>query len=553
MIFTAIDDFNIPTTRPNMRILADENSLNQQQVACQLQARLQLLGSQSCYISSLKDTAAADDLSQGFCISLLELENPLLRHLDAQSFPSLQLVLSSVQNLLWVTRPSGDQEASDFGIVDGLARVLRSENSKLAFVTMALRSQGRAAEHYVESIIRAIGGTLGKLADDTYEREFMEKDGILHISRAVEALYLDHHVFSQTSPRQPQFRPFGEGPPLTLAIRSPGLLDTLQFLEDLRVTEPLEPDEVEIEVKAVGLNFKDLLVALGKLDEDHIGTECAGVVTRAGDITNLQVGDRVMMGYGDTFKTYARGPYQCATKIPDTLSFTEAASLPTTLMTAYHALHEVARMRKEETILIHAAAGGTGQAAIQVSKYLGAEIYVTVGSNEKKQLIMTLYDIPEDHIFYSRDTSFSQGIKRMTSGRGVDVILNSLAGEGLIASWECIAPFGRFIEIGKRDILSRGKLPMFPFAKNVTFSAVDIALMRQERPSHIETILGDIMPLVADNKLRAAQPLQVYGVADIEHAFRNMQSGKNVGKLVVEMRKDDKVWVCTFWTAGNEG
>lgn len=177
---------------------------------------------------------------------------------------------------------------------------------------------------------------------------------------------------------------------------------------------------------------------------------------------------------------------------------------------------------------------------------IGAEIFTTVGLEEKKKLIVNLYGVPDDHIFYSRDLSFSQGVKRMTRDRGVDVILNSLAGEGLIASWECIAPLGRLIEIGKKDISAHGSLPMFPFARNVTFSCVDIAGMSQERPEMLNGLVSEVMGLLEKKRLCIPQPLHIYGVSEVEKAFRYLQSGKNTGKVVIEIRKDEMVQVCDF-------
>lgn len=155
---------------------------------------------------------------------------------------------------------------------------------------------------------------------------------------------------------------------------------------------------------------------------------------------------------------------------------------------------------------------------------------------------METYGIPGDHIFSSRDpTSFSRGVKRVTSGKGVDVVFNSLSGEGLIASWECIAPYGRFVEIGKKDILARNPLSMAQFEKNVTFSALDISTFPRDRPHVSRKVLEEVYGLIVQGKLSPSKPLQVYGVSELEKAFRTMQSGKTFGKLVVEMRPDDVV------------
>lgn len=190
---------------------------------------------------------------------------------------------------------------------------------------------------------------------------------------------------------------------------------------------------------------------------------------------------RVSVANLDSFKTFARSCSQNVARIPDGLSDVEAASLPTIFITAYCSLHEVGRLRKTESVLIHSGAGGTCQAAIQVAHHLGAEVFTTVGAKRKKRLVVDLYGSPEDHIFKSRDSSFAQSVEGLTKGKGVDVFLNSLAGEGLVASWECTAPCGRFLEIGKKDTFSHQNLPMFQFSRNVTFSAIDIASMELER------------------------------------------------------------------------
>lgn len=166
----------------------------------------------------------------------------------------------------------------------------------------------------------------------------------------------------------------------------------------------------------------------------------------------------------------------------------------------------------------------------------------TVGIEIKKQFLMDTYGIPADHIFSSRDpTSFARSVMRVTGGKGVDVVFNSLSGEGLVASWECIAPYGRFVEIGKKDILARNQLPMAQFNKNITFSALDISSFPRDRPHIGRKALEDVFALIVQGKLAPAQPLQAYGVFQIERAFRTMQSGKTVGKIVLDMRPDDIV------------
>ncbi|KAL9074826.1 MAG: hypothetical protein Q9161_001964 [Pseudevernia consocians] len=525
----------------NITIIVDDNSSLQQGVGSELRDRLRSSETIDCDVMSLEQATISNNLDQRFCILLNEVESPFLVNVDAHTLLKLQHILTSVPGLLWVTNGGEDLAMRpESHLVDGFARVLRTEFNKLIFVTLALEKITQGSESVGQKIHRVFEKIMSQSIDD-FESEFKEKDGIIEIGRLLQADDLNEDVHFKTQRDKSGVHEFGHGPPLTLHVGSPGLLNSLLFLEDARVREPLAPGDVEIRVEASGVNFRDCLTALGQIDSKHFGSECSGVVSRVGDGCNFKPGDRVAALFVDTYSTYARGSSQCVAKIPDEMSYVEASAIPVVFLTSWYAFFDVARLQREESVLIHAGAGGTGQAAIQVAQYIGAEVYTTVGSNEKKALLMTEYNIPEDHIFYSRNTSFAQGVARMTKGRGVDVVLNSLSGEGLIASWECIAPFGRFVEIGKRDILSHGSLPMWQFRNNATFSSIDFQPIVQERPSIIYRIFQDVIALIVAKRLRVPRPFQILGVCEIEEALRLFQSGRNSGKMVIEMREKDLV------------
>lgn len=231
------------------------------------------------------------------------------------------------------------------------------------------------------------------------------------------------------------------------------MLDTLQFVDDESHSKSLRANDVEVEIKASGLNFVDLMISMGQIAEDALGAECSGVVSRVGPgVTEFKPGDRIMAWLPGTFSSFVRTPEPMIQPIPENMSFEVAASIPVAFVTAYHALVDAARLANGETVLIHSAAGGFGQAAIMLAQHFQAEIFVTVSSQVKKDLVMDKYGIAEDHIFNSHDLTFVDSIMRMTGGKCVDVVLNSLAGEALRQSWHCLAWFGRFIEMGKRDI-----------------------------------------------------------------------------------------------------
>lgn len=543
LISTALDLSPSALQFPKTMIVVSEDSSMQKAIAQKISKSLTSQGCTDHEIVVLQKGVFVEDFSQKFCIFVAELEKPILQSMDAEIFNSLQSILLSASGILWVTSGGGiSLEKPAFRIIDGLARVLRTERNKLVFVTLALEITESIEEKQIEQITEIFRKTISR-TDDEYESEYIEKFGMMHINRLVEANQVNREIHIKTRLQQSKMQEFGTGPPLKLSVASPGLLDSLQFVEDTECILPLAPHEVEIKVHATGVNFMDCLTVLGRIDQSTLGGECAGVVTRTGSECSLQPGDRVCACTLDCFKTYVRCDAQLAVEIPVEMSFVEAAALPTAFVTTHYALQELARLQKGETVLIHSASGGTGQSAIQIAKYIGAEVYATVGSDIKKKLIQDFYEIPENHIFCSRNTAFAEEIMRMTHGRGVDVILNSLSDEGLLASWECIASFGRFVEIGKKDIHSHAQLPMFPFAKNVSFGAVDIAAMSRERPALLRKSLQAIMALVKDGHLHAFKPLDIYPVSKIEDAFRYMQSGKNMGKAVVDFETNDLVLV----------
>ena len=432
------------TESPGSRILiivSDEADAFQYMIADRLQIRLTAFGlCGDCSIVTLKQISKIEDITSRFCIALVEMDAPILSQMDEIQFENVRYLLTNVPRVLWVTTGGGrGQQDPRYHLVDGLARVARTEFNQNTYITLALEPSCSSIEATVDKIVRVSETNLIQQSSDESESEYVEIDGVLQIGRVTEANYLDKALQEKTTSNQVKMQNFGFASAWALQIGSPGLLDTLYFSEDSIVSQPLAFGELEIKVESAGVNFRDCLTALGQLDAISLGSECAGTVTRVGPGCDLQPGTRVSACFANTFKTLARGPEACTVQLPENISFTEASAIPVIFVTAWHALHDLGRLQPGESVLIHAAAGGTGQAAIQIAKLAGAVIYATVGSDEKKELLMSKYDLPEHHILYSRDTSFAEGIMRLTNGQGVDVILNSLSGEKLVASWECIA------------------------------------------------------------------------------------------------------------------
>jgi len=525
--------------RPQTLIVITDDCAQQSQLASEVESRLQSLGALTCETISFRDLRSRD-LKDTFCVVLPEMDSPLLYSIPEEEFASLKLMVKSASGILWLT--GGREHRPEVGLVTGLGRTFRSENPEINFVELAIEQTSSIPEvaHHIPKVLLK---SLASQVEQT-ESEYMEKDGMLYISRVVEANYLNDRLHSRLSAQKPTIQKLQEEPQraLKLIIRTPGLLDTLQFDDDEGVEQQLAADGVEIEVKAIGVNFKDVIVALGQIPANTLGLECSGIIVRTGhgiSESRLKLGARVCCIAMGTYATRVRSYAAAVSTIPDDMSFSTAAALPLIFCTAYYALVHIGRLREKESVLIQSGAGGVGQAAIQIAKMMKAEIYVTVRSEVKRELLMDLYQIPEDHIFVGRGASFVPRLKTSTSG--VDVVLNSFSGEGLRRSLDCLASFGRFVDISKIDIQNSEQLPMATFSRNITYSSVDLAVVFEKSKALMGELMQSVMKLVASGEVRVPQPLHIYRSSELQEAFRFLQGGKNTGKTVVELHKDDLV------------
>jgi acyl transferase domain-containing protein/acyl carrier protein len=321
--------------------------------------------------------------------------------------------------------------------------------------------------------------------------------------------------------------------PIRLESRERGILDALRFAPF--APSACGPDEVLIEVKAAGMNFRDVLKALAlypaeTADARIFGDEVAGVVTAVGPgVEHVAPGDRVFGIAVFGLATHSLARSGDVRPIPGNLTFEEAATLPVVFMTAWHALRDVARLRAGERILVHAGAGGVGMAAIQIAQHLGAEVFATAGSPAKRALLETL---GVRHVIDSRRADFADTIMNLTERRGVDVVLNSLAGEAIPMGLSCLAEFGRFIEIGKRDIYQNSRIPLWPLRRNVSFHVVAMDAVFAGNAELTRGLLAEIAEMVEDGVLRPL-PFRAFPACRIDAAFRLMAQGRHIGKIVV--------------------
>ena len=325
----------------------------------------------------------------------------------------------------------------------------------------------------------------------------------------------------------------GGGPaagPVALTISERGILDNLRLTPMTRRVPG--PGEVEIEIRASGLNFRDVLNALGMYpgDPGALGNECVGVVAAVGaGVTHVAAGDRVMALVHGGFQSFVVTPGQWVVRIPEGMDFRAAATIPMAFTTAEYSLNRLAGLQRGERVLIHAATGGVGLAAVQIAIEAGAEIFATAGSDEKRALLRSM---GVTHVMNSRTVEFAEEILAATGGEGVDVVLNSLTGEAIPKSLSVLRQGGRFCEIGKRGIWSDAQVAAIrPDIRYFTIFLADVD------DALIYEMLQDLASRFTSSALQPL-PMRVFMLSDAASAFRHMAQARHIGKVVIARDAD---------------
>lgn len=501
------------------------------------------------------------------------LEDGWFHDLTEQKLAILKRLVDHLQDhnasILWLTQSCQIRSSNpNFSQCLGVARTVRAELG-LRFATLELDfvdgggSDGNTAGR-LDQVSQAIHSFIqnGHIANKYTKYGLVDQDMEMADCSMSQAIMIPRaRPISIRSAIHTSLTNSDSGREAITALRAgrPGSLESLEWTVVPRtkcgspITPELPPGAVRVSIQASGLNFKDVMVAMGLLgvpgseecQEQGIplGCEAAGVVTAVGPQGSsqeyLEVGDRVALFAPQVgcFSTEVQVDSRLCTRIPDDLSTSEAAGLPCVFTTVLRGL-EKAGLGPGHTILIHSAAGGVGLAALQVAQHLGvtlADVYVTAGSDEKRAFLAERCGLAPANIFNSRDDSFVDGVMAATGGRGVDVVLNSLSGDLLHASWGCVAAGGTLVELGKRDMIARARLSMAPFDDNRSFVAVDMARLAVQDPSLVGRLLERTFDLYRRGATAPVQPLRVFGCSEVKEAFRQLSKSSHVGKVVVDM------------------
>ncbi|KAI5785831.1 polyketide synthase [Geopyxis carbonaria] len=480
-------------------------------------------------------------------ISLLEAHSPLLAGMDSPELMGhIQTLVARARTLLWLTRDT--TSAPEMAVVRGLARAVHLEQPGLAFGVFDVTSSSSAdieetTARNIVAVLRGLTEGAGAAGKSQPDYEFVQDaEGTVCVSRFVPDETLNDEFRRMMKGGKVEKR-VDECGAMRLGIETPGMFDGVFFAPvDLDTKAEEEEEEwVEVEVQVVGLNAKpqDVYALAGKVDTRHstCSHDHTGVVRAVSHShTGFAPGDRVLVMAPGHFQTAERFPAWACAKLLATESLRTMATLPIVFSTALHALG-LARgnLRRGQSLLVHSAAGGVGLAALQIGRLCGAELFATVGSADKVAFVVAATGLPRDRVFV-REDDWPARLLAAIGGDGFDVVLNSLTGDALHDSWRLVGEGGRFVDIGKRDIMAGAALDMSGFARGATFTAFDLdeLFYSPRQRSTYASLLSEAVSLFRAGSITAVEPLSVFPVDHLPDALRAFASRTRVGKVAVE-------------------
>nr|BAM77409.1 polyketide synthase [Talaromyces purpureogenus] len=469
-------------------------------------------------------------------VVLDELFSSIMDGLNDRQWELLKHLIKAQCPLLWITSRTSDPTRA---AIVGFLSTIRSEEQIPLFTLDVENTSGNATIDAISACLKKVQDIISKKAVDSRaatDYDFVERGGVISISRVYTDSDLTTRQNDEPSARRTEMADLHACETLVqLRCERLGNLDAVHFGEVDAEPIPLSDGMVEVEIYAAGLNYKDVVVTMGIIpgDETALGHEAAGVVTKVSPgVSGLSVGERVVVFGKGSFANRTQTTPARVHRIPDDMTFEEAATLPIVYLTGIHSLLDHGNLSAGKSVLIHSAAGGVGIAAIQLAQYVGAEVFVTVGTPEKREFLKSAFGLADDRIFNSRNTEFGDQVLAATNGKGMDVVLNSLVGDMLDESFRILADGGIMVELGKRDVLDRNNLPMAPFDRNSSFRAVDLS-PEKASDALVSRLMSKLFELINGGFIKPITPIHKFSWTDIPAAFRFLRPGTHIGKVVL--------------------
>lgn len=551
-------------SHPTIHVIYEDSSRAQMDILEEICNRSSSQDDETIIIAVPWSNVNKYNLKDRTCIFLPSLDARIqpLEHMEDDTLESLKQLISMTSTLIWIsTNTRKPARSPTESLVPGLVRTLATETEDNRLVSLSLDIDIDISDH--AAMAASASHTIMKVARTflhpraVYEDEYVEVDGVLHIPRVVDDRDMATHVaFIQQRDTRSATKPWKELKRPHLSIRTAGYLDTLYFEESTKDGNDdgngnekgetaLASDEVLIQVKAVGLGVRDLLVALGQVHDDVFGTDIAGVVEQVSEPNDhgLRIGDCVFGVARDGVAQVVRTKAFQLRRMPLDMDWVEAATYPATYCTAYHGLVNCARIRKDDVVLVHRGVGRLGQAAVQIAQLYGCSVIVTVESSEEMAYMHGAYRIPSSHLLLTRSAGSAQSIRKLANERGVDVIFNpNTAAESTNDLWDTIAPFGRFVEVIRSDAFTSTVNASNPQHKQTAKNnCISISVDFQElmRHSVFAGILRDVGDIIDSGRLSHPSAVQVFHQGGVEAAFRALQDPENRSRVVIEMASEE--------------
>ncbi|KAI0154906.1 putative polyketide synthase [Xylariaceae sp. FL1272] len=472
-------------------------------------------------------------------VSLIDIEDASLIHHGPDQFEAIRALIARSAHLEWVGSRSSNSHCCDSAAMKGILRSVATENVLLNVVHVEIdgpyyHNLTRTAELIAMKLVEMLSWEPGA----TVDREYVLRGDAFYIDRLVPEVAMNQQFRLRHKLEQDTQRSIIDGEQaLKPVYAQPGLISSLSFEQDHLHSKPLRDDWIEVKTKAIGLNMKDVAVATAKFDSDYQSHEGAGIVERVGAaVTAFKKGDHVYGLILGNMGTYLRCPAQVIAKIPKGESFVSAATMPVSYLAAMYALRRLAHLQSGETVFIESAAGSLGIAAIQISQHIGAVVYATVGSEEKRRFLIDRFGIPPERIFRSRQANLTDDIMRVTGGKGFDIIL-STSQDAMHEIWRCIGSCGRFIDLGRSAVLRADNLSLEVFKRNASFASFDIAAIGEERPHFIQQLMTELTELWTTGVVKPIDPVTCFEISQLSSAMAFFAKGQHMGKVVLEFDK----------------
>lgn len=478
-------------------------------------------------------------------VAFLDNKNLLVTR-DAGRLALFQHLAASAATMIWVTS-SGIMTGfnADAALLAGLLRTVGTENPTAKFLFFDVVSQDVDAEEWGEIALWMATKELNlqqtALKQDVFEdREFSWYNGCAWVSRLVPDTQLAAQQRLGSFPASAaEMLPIDSQGPVRAAFETPGILTSLYFRPYTELLRALPRHHIEVKVAAVGLNWKDLGIAAGTSDANHLSAEYSGIVTKVGSLVEgFTVGDAVYgIGCGH-LGNYTQVPACFAAKLQPTDDLVAVATMPLVCMTVVYAFDHITTLKAGEKLLIQSATGGLGLAAIQLAKAKGADVYATVGGEEKKRFLIEKVGLPASHIFSSRDvTDLHRAMREASDGRGFDVVLSAVRGQDMLyETFQIMAPLGRLIDVGRIDVMAGSRLSLELFQKSITFASFDLGHILENSPEVASKLMAAVHAYYRAGDLGPIRPHVVSTVDHLPQVLLSFSKGTHVGKHVISFQ-----------------